>query len=841
MRFLSPEWFLLAPALVALAWFAPGFGLRRPLRALSALLLILVMTRPEWRRAADGLDVWLLADRSDSVAGLPGANLAEAERILEKSRGPADRLHIVDFADDPLLRSEGDGTAVYPAGTKRSKLAAAVRYALARADPGRPSRLLALTDGYATDDMDGLAERLVREGVALDRRLLTGGRAGNFGIRAFSTPPRVRVGESFLLAVTVRGPESGAAEVSLLRDGEPMGTSPVTLAGGEARLRFTDRVTRGGSHRYEVRLKAAGDAFPGDDTAASRVEVVAGPRVLLVTAYAGDPLAEVLRAQGAEVEVVEDPARVTSGRLAGARLVVLNNVPAYRLPAEFLGALEFFVGTQGGGLLMAGGKTSFASGGYFGSPVDPVLPVSMELRQEHRKLALNMVVILDRSGSMSCGVPGTSLQKMDLADAGAARTVELLGEHDHVALFAVDTEAHEVAPLLRVGSARERLIAEARRISSAGGGICVPTGLRAAHKVLKDAPGGRRHVIVFADANDATQEGADPAQIAAMRKDGITVSCIGMGRATDSGGAYLTQVAEQGGGRVFFNENPGDLPAMFSQETAAVARSAFIDKPVGATPSTGWGEIAARAPAWPVSVDGYNLCYLKPGATAALYSDDEYKSPLVAFRRYGSGRSAAVAFPLAGDFSEKIRAWSGYPDFLRTLTRWLEGEAQPPGAALRTRLDGAALTVEFLHDGAWVRDLALKPPALRTASGGDNAVAEIPWERMAPGRYRARLDLEAGRAVRGAVLAGGHVLPFGPVETSVNPEWDTAPARIEALRSVSDASGGEDRADLASVWRASRRESWRDLTAALLIALAAVSLTEAFVSHTGWRLRRRSA
>ena len=39
---------------------------------------------------------------------------------------------------------------------------------------------------------------------------------------------------------------------------------------------------------------------------------------------------------------------------------------------------------------MAGGKFSFGSGGYFESPIDPLLPVSMELREDHRTLSVAM-------------------------------------------------------------------------------------------------------------------------------------------------------------------------------------------------------------------------------------------------------------------------------------------------------------------------------------------------------------------------------------------------------------------------------------------------------------------
>ena len=88
------------------------------------------------------------------------------------------------------------------------------------------------------------------------------------------------------------------------------------------------------------------------------------------------------------------------GRLSGASAVILEDVPAHRVSRELLAALPFYVEEQGGGLWMVGGKFSFGSGGYFESPIDPLLPVSMELRQEHRKLAVALAVVLDRSGSM---------------------------------------------------------------------------------------------------------------------------------------------------------------------------------------------------------------------------------------------------------------------------------------------------------------------------------------------------------------------------------------------------------------------------------------------------------
>ena len=73
---------------------------------------------------------------------------------------------------------------------------------------------------------------------------------------------------------------------------------------------------------------------------------------------------------------------------------------AFDVSRSFLEGLDFFVREQGGGLVMFGGENSFGSGGYFESPIDGLLPVSMELKADHRKLAVAMAIVMDRSGSM---------------------------------------------------------------------------------------------------------------------------------------------------------------------------------------------------------------------------------------------------------------------------------------------------------------------------------------------------------------------------------------------------------------------------------------------------------
>ncbi len=830
MTFTAPEWLLLLPALVVLAWRLRTLRLHEPLRALALVLLVLALADPRLQMGGAGLDLWVLTDKSDSAAGLTVPQQAEVAAILEQHRGREDRVFWIDYALDAVRRDRGDPEF---RGTHRTRTGAALDFTLGQLAPDRAARLLVLTDGYATEPIGDAAEKLLRRGVALDYRLVGEGTGRDFRVAGITTPARVLPGEAFLVEFTVAGREDGVVPWEVWRGGQKAAEGIADVKRGVARVRLTDRLGGSGAVAYEARIKPAGDAHPENNVGASWVEVAGGPRAILLTNYPDDPVAAVLQAQGLAVEVVTEPSRLSAASLTGARCVVINNVPAHRVPGDFLGALDFFVREQGGGLLMVGGKNSFGSGGYFSSAVDALLPVSMELRNDHRKLAVAMSIILDRSGSMAAAAGG-GLTKMDLADAGAARAIELLGEMDAVAVHAVDSSPHVVVELAEVRGNRERMIQSVRGIASAGGGIYTYTGLKAGWEELQKAQTGQRHMILFADAADAEEPGDYIKLLEEMRTAGATVSVIGMGTEHDSDAAFLKDVALRGGGRIFFNADPAELPAVFAQETVSVARSAFIEDATMTLSTPGWAQVAARAPRWLAQVDGYNLSYLRPGATASLITMDEYEAPLVATWARGTGRVAAVSFPLGGPFSEKTRAWSDYGDFVQTLARWLAGDDAPPGAALRTVVEGEQLTLELLHDESWAARLAQAAPTARLAESsggrGNESVRDLVWEKIEPGRFRAVATLTPGRMARGAVRLGGVALPFGPLAAG-SAEWSFDRERLAELRQLAERSGGRERIDLATLWDAPRGEHRRSLRLWLLAGLVVVLLTEATLTR----------
>lgn len=833
MSFGAPEWLFLIPALALLGWRGRMLRLHEPLRALALVAVVLALAGPRARVGGGGLDLWVLVDRSDSAAAAASKQAPEVATILERTRRSGDRVIFVDYAGTAVRRDRGD--PVFRDTSHQTLTGAALEFTLAQLDPERGARLLALTDGYATEPLGAAAEQLLRAGVALDYRLLNEDRQDDWRVGALEAPMRVLPGEAFLVEFTVQGRGEADVPWEVRRDDKVAARGVASVSGGVARLRLTDRLGGTGMVRYEVRITPAVDPLADNNRADTWVEVAGGPRALLLTAYTDDPLAGLLRAQGLTVEVVTEAMRLTPATLTGAKLVVFNNVPAHRVAPEFLEALDFFVREQGGGMLMAGGAGSFGSGGYFSSAIDPLLPVSMELRKEHRKLAVAMSIILDRSGSMAMSAGG-GLTKMDLADAGAARAIELLGDMDAVAVHAVDSSAHAIVELAQVGPNREDMIESVRRIASEGGGIFVYTGLLAGWEELQKAQTGQRHVILFADAADAEEPGDYKELLEKMTAAGATVSVIGMGEETDVDAEFLKDVAQRGGGRIFFNADPAELPAVFAQETVSVARSAFINEDTGATGTPGWVEIAARAPDWLPIVDGYNLSYLRPGATASLVTTDEYEAPLVAAWARGAGRVGAVSFPLGGPHSEKVRAWAGYGDFVQTLARWLAGEDVPPGLGLRSAIEGERLTLDLLYDENWAARIAQAGPAAVLSGTGATAAAQaLVWEKIEPGRFRASAPLVPGKPVRGVVRVGGAALPFGPATASGAAEWSQDRDRLTELRQLSERSGGRERLDLATVWDAPREVHVRSLRGwvlglAVLLLVLEAALTRLEIS-----------
>lgn len=830
-----PESFLLVPVVALVGWFWPRMGLFRPLRILIVLLLVTLLAAPYVRKQQNALDLIVLLDRSDSTEDLIDKGLPGWTSILEKARpGRNDTLRFVNYAAE--IADAGIDGSSFTGSRKLTRTGLALSNLAAQLDGKKPTRVLLFTDGYSTEPLTEAAAQLKKRGVPLDFRLIRDETTEDARLARVSFPERVQVGEPFLISVLVRANEDGDIPLVLRRNGQTLVETDVEVKDGVGTVEFTDRLSRVGAYEYDAEIRPEKDAHPGNNRMKRWIEITGGPRLLLVTKYTDDPLAQAMADMDFDVQVVSDFSQLKPGMLGGTRAVIFNNVPAHEIPNDFMKSLDFFVREQGGGFLMAGGKRSFGSGGYFQSEIDELLPVSMELKSEHRKLAVALAIVMDRSGSMGMGVAGGKT-KMDLANTGAIAAVNLLGMMDQVTVFAVDSEPTKVVPLTAVGGKKDDINRRVSRISSGGGGIYAYTGLKAAWEELRKSQAGTRHVILFTDTQDTEEPGDYKKLLAEMTKEGATVSVIGLGTKGDSDAALCEDIAKLGNGRIFFSDRPMDIPQIFAQETVTIARSAFLEEPVGTLASGRWGEISPKALDWMEQVGGYNLSYARKDAVVSLVSKDEYAAPLIAHARRGLGRTAAVSFPLGGEFSDEVRTWEGYGDFVQTLGRFLMGQELPPGLALRHKVEGTRLELDLLYDSdEWGERLSKDPPTVKLQDDAGGPVYEVPWRRIAPGHFSLSRDLEEGSVVKGAIRVGDNAIGFGPVSVGSSVEWAFDPERLSELRQVSYQTEGRELLNLEDAWLRPPYVAANSLSVPLGIALLVMVLLDALITRTGWKL-----
>jgi hypothetical protein len=251
----------------------------------------------------------------------------------------------------------------------------------------------------------------------------------------------------------------------------------------------------------------------------------------------------------------------------------------------------------------------------------------MELRREHRKLSLAIVVALDRSGSMAIPTPD-GRPKIELADLATAEVLNMLGPMDQFGCIAVDSIPHEIVPLSDVVD-KEPMRQRILRIDSQGGGIFIYEALVAAANMILPAKAGTRHIILFADATDSEHPEDWPKVVETCVKAGVTISVVGLGTERDCDAQLLKDIARRGRGQCMFTDRAQELPRLFAQDTCVVARSAFIEEATAVRPTGGMVSITQRPLADFPRVGGYNLCYLRPEANLALVSHDEYKAPVL--------------------------------------------------------------------------------------------------------------------------------------------------------------------------------------------------------------------
>ncbi|HKC87260.1 MAG TPA: VWA domain-containing protein, partial [Blastocatellia bacterium] len=510
-----------------------------------------------------------------------------------------------------------------------------------------------------------------------------------------------------------------------------------------------------GAQGYTIRVSqngagASDDPVPENNSAKVLVGVQGPRQLLLVSSSSSSGLARLLSAGGMKIKLsAPEDCDWSLDSLAQYSGVLIENVPAEKITTRGMESIASWVSEAGAGLMMSGGKHAYGPGGYFKSPLEPVLPVSMELRQEHRKLALAIVVAMDRSGSMAVSVGG-GRTKMDLANLAAVQVLDMLTPMDEFGVVAVDSAAHRIVELQKNDDAkgvRNRIL----RVDSGGGGIFIFVALSEAADMLLKAESGTRHIILFADAADSEEPGKYRELLQQCEQSGVTVSVIGLGKPTDSDAELLRDIAKLGAGQIFFTENAEELPRLFAQDTIIVARSMFLDQPTPIQFTGGLVTLTGKQFAGLPSIGGYNLTYLRPEANPAAVTTDEYKAPVVASWQAGGGRVLCYLGEADGQYAGAVAGWKDAGDFFTSLARWVAGDAGDlPGNMLLTQdVKNGVARIELHLDPERDESGATSPSELPKVTTLRGAAGSKPSSEKAEMRWASADTLEIEIPLRG--------------------------------------------------------------------------------------------
>lgn len=752
-------------------------GLQLLLRTAALMAVALALTMPSLESPIRGKTVVFVVDTSASV---DASQLAEARELLavaleqRRSEAAADldrddrtRIGLVTYGARSTVQpvpDDADPEALIQPSVGDDGLASdhagALRLAAALVDPQTEGRIVLVTDAAGSaverEDLAGAARELAAAGVAVHTRSFPPSARADVAVEAVHLPKELRVGQSFDVAIDLWSTKAHSLVLRLEQNGEPnalQAETTVELGVGRTQVKMPARTTKPGPVVFAATLDTAAlpetdNRMTGNDRVAVAGDVQGRPRVLLASSDGGGPLASALRADHLDVETIGPGAvPTTADALRAYDLVMFSDIGARTVPAAAQRAVEEYVDRHGGGFVMVGGENSYGVGGWGGTPIEHTLPVRFDGERQREQPKLALVLVIDKSGSMS------SEDRLDLVKEAARATATTLEPTDQLGVIAFDSRPH-VLVRLQKSSNRMRIAGDIRRLAAGGGTNALPA-LREAYLQLAGSNALIKHVILLSDGQ-SPEQGVD-ALLGDMRDGDITVSAVGVG--AGAGKDFLRRVASRGRGRFYFSQDGTDVPRIFSRDTKEATRNAVDERlhyaRVAKSVQALRGIDFARAP----GLRGIVPVKAKPLSEVLLRTQDN--EPLLVRGRRGLGQTAAFASDAKGRWAASWLGWSGFGKLWSQLAR----DTMRQGA---TMLGGATVKIVPGDDpSSWNVVVDVDSPEGfaneldATLEVLDPALAEddpartrtLALELSAPGRYEGELhDVRSGQRVLRAKL-----------------------------------------------------------------------------------------
>jgi uncharacterized membrane protein len=731
------------------------------LRVAVATLVILALAEVQIVQTSDRLTVVYLLDQSFSVpAERRQALIDYINADMHQRRKRKDRAGVVVFGrdaaieippfDDDVQVAQAIESVIDPEYTN---LAAAMKLAQAIFPEDAAKRIVLVSDGNQNlGNAMEQAQALAAAGVGIDVAPIHYQARAEIIVERVAIPPDVRRGEPFDLRVVITNTAQATAKdsgevpgrliLSRIAGGrnDVLSEQPVVLPPGKKVFTIRQKIDAPNFYTYEARFvpdRKGDDAMPQNNRATAFTHIQGKGQVLLIE----DPehpgefsvLVDRLRQQGLEVELQSSSQSFTSlAELQPYDTVLLANVPREQFSDAQIAMLARNTQQIGAGLVMLGGPNSFGAGGWTDTEVEKAMPIDFQIKSAKVVPRGALAMIMHASE-----IPeGNYWQKVIAHEA-----IKALGPQDYCGIIHWNGMEQWLwgHGLLVVGGNRDAMYARLDRMTPGDMPNFDPSMALAERGFAKLPDATIKHLIIISDGDPSPPSHS---VVAALKKQGVTVSTAAVGAHMAAGSPTLSDIAAVTGGKYWVVNDPRSLPRIFQREARRVARPLIWDKhPVQPLVKMPFHEILSGVDGPLPPIKGYVLTTKKEGSPLVetlLTSPEpagEENNTVLAGWTYGLGKAVAFTSDAGCRWTTDWTVEPLYDKLFGQMIRW---SMRPAGGSgkFTVATDVADGQVRVVVNALDKNDEFLNFLSMNaTAVGPDMKPIPLRIEQTSPGRY----------------------------------------------------------------------------------------------------------
>lgn len=836
--FEQPQWLwllLLIPALVLASWrsLAGLDPLRRVLalvvRSAVVALLVACLAHVQYVRRNRDVTVMFLMDRSFSAQSQQEALEKYLGEVAKPGKTPRnDKIGLIDFASQAFLQQlPMTGGYFIDAGRlpqmpaiDHTDISKAIRLAMAMFPGDTAKRIVLMSDGNENlGDALGEARRARADGVSIDVVPIHYQKTNDVYFERMIAPSQAEKGEQLpiRMVLNTRRPASGVIDV--YQNGQlvqiPPEAAHVNLVPGTNTMFLRLPVNQTGAQLFEARFRPDDDnldAVPLNNNATT-FSFVAGPsRVLFLSKdlAADAPLIDALKSENIDVVAREaGTAPIDLLSLQGFSNIVLANVPASDFTDDQMKDMAAYVKDMGGGMVMLGGDEGFGAGGWIGTPIEEIMPVSFEIKHK-RVIPRGALVIICHS----CEIPRGNYWGKEMAK----KSVDTISSRDYIGILAYSLSPGGVSWEVPLQEAANKGAVKARIDRMQNGDMPdFDATMEMAYKGLTEGRGkdaAQKHVIMISDGDPSAPA---TSLIQKYKEAGITVSTIGIGWGAHVVTQELQKIATATGGRFYAPKTATQLPQIFTKESKVVRRSLITEEVFQPQVMHSMSELLAGiGPTEIPALGGLVLTSPKESTNVQLpliRSTQDGEDPVLAHWQYELGKTVAFT---SGEWLRWGARWVAWPKFSKLwaqVVRWSMRQDSPANFDTHTRVEGnkGRVVVDALDkNAAYLNFLQLRATVIRP----DRTSAPVEFHQTGPGHYEAEFDVnQMGQyLVTSQVIENGE--SRGAIQTGVSapysPEYRDLETNMPLLTQIAELTGGRIIGEAAEGVVTVPKEDWAD-------------------------------